>query len=85
MPRSREPEFLNITDCARCFGVSRMTMYGLIKAGEVRAVRYGCRSLVNMASARRFFNSLPSVTTAQSSRTKGAPRTMGPVKADVGK
>ena len=62
------PEYLPLTKAAHVFGVSRPTLYEPIRAGLIRCVRHGCLSLVDMASARSYFGSLPSITVAPPSR-----------------
>jgi hypothetical protein len=84
-PGPEPPLYQNLTKAARYFGVSKPSMYDAIKAGHILCVRWGCRSLVNMPSAKRHFDSLPSVTEAPSSRTRGAPGTTGPVGSGNGK
>ncbi|HEX4715921.1 MAG TPA: helix-turn-helix domain-containing protein [Ktedonobacteraceae bacterium] len=74
-----DPAFLNIADCARHFGVSRPMLYRLIRAGKVRAVRLGSRSMVDVTTARAHFDSLPDIRD-KPARQRGAPGTCQPVR-----
>jgi excisionase family DNA binding protein len=77
-----EPEFLNISACARALGVSRPTVYALIKQGHIQVKRLGHLSMVDMATVRRHIASLPLATTVSNGRRRGALRTMAPIGRD---
>jgi excisionase family DNA binding protein len=56
-----EAEYLNITDCARYFGVSEMTIRRYMRAGRIHAVRAGTRWMVELASVRKWLPDTPEV------------------------
>ncbi|GGE43190.1 hypothetical protein GCM10011367_17350 [Marinicauda pacifica] len=50
---------LTIADFVRAYGISRAKTYELLKAGELRAVKVGRRTLVPVTAAEAWFNALP--------------------------
>ena len=82
MDKCTNPEFLNVTDCSRAFGVSRSEIYALLRDGAIRAVRFGNRSLVDMETARAYFKKLPDVRLVPGSRGGVARWKFGPVSAE---
>ena len=54
------PEFIEVQDCARIFGIRRTTLYGLLKDRKIQSIllrKPGCKSgkrLVSAASCREF-------------------------------
>ena len=54
-----EPLFASIKDCGRIAGLSSVTIYRLIAAQRLTAVKAGTKTLVEMTSLRLFLASLP--------------------------
>jgi excisionase family DNA binding protein len=48
-----EPIVLSINDTAKALGLGRTSIYALIKAGRLEAVKIGRRTLIKVASIRR--------------------------------
>lgn len=58
--RPVEPELVSIHDAGKIIGgVGRSKLYELIGAGEVEARKAGTRTVIVLASLRRYANSLP--------------------------
>ena len=49
-------QMLTATDLAKAVGLSRNTVAGMIRRGEMKAVKAGRRYLISPAEASRFFN-----------------------------
>ena len=58
----------------RLGGIGRTTVYGLIAAGKLEAVKLGSRTLVTAASIEALLASLPRVTTKPEPRREDAAR-----------
>lgn len=56
------PILLSINDTVRVIGLSRPTIYKLIHAGDLRAVKCGGRTMIPMESVQGFVASLPAFT-----------------------
>jgi excisionase family DNA binding protein len=54
-----EPLLLSVLDAASVIGISRATMFKLLKAGSVQAVKLGRRTLIPMQSLRDYVADLP--------------------------
>ena len=52
-----------VRDACNATGVGRTTLYGLIAAGRVRAMKAGTRTLIEAESLRRYLASLPAIPT----------------------
>jgi excisionase family DNA binding protein len=65
-------EYLNIAATARKFGISRSTVYRLLRAGTIRALRHGSRSLVELRTVRDWIAGLPDVHDVAHTRNKNA-------------
>ena len=50
---------LKPADAARAMGVSRATIYTLLREGKIRARKHGTRTLIDPESLRAYFASLP--------------------------
>lgn len=48
-----------IPDFCRTFGIGRTTAYGLIETGQIIARKIGRRTVIDAASAARWYESLP--------------------------
>jgi hypothetical protein len=55
------PRYLSLKDAARRYGTSKSALYVHIGRGNIRALKFGGRTLVDCASADRFFDGLPEV------------------------
>ena len=62
MPHSTPTITLSVDDTLRASGLGRTTLYGLLAAGEIRAVKAGRRTLVDMESLRTYLARLPAIT-----------------------
>lgn len=60
--RGVAPILLSINDTVRVVGLSRPTIYKLIRAGDLRAVKCGGRTMVPMESVRGYVAALPAFT-----------------------
>ena len=54
-----EPLALSPRDAADCLSVSKRTVSNLIAAGKIEARKYGTRTLVDVASLKTYYASLP--------------------------
>jgi excisionase family DNA binding protein len=54
-----EPLYLSIAQTSRITGLSHVTVYRLIAREELTCVKAGSKSLVEMASIKRYLSSLP--------------------------
>jgi hypothetical protein len=61
MPPDITLRFLDLKSTARRYGTSKSTLYLHIARGDIRAIKHGGRTLVDCASADRFFDALPEV------------------------
>ena len=52
-----------VRDACKATGLGRTTIYGLIAAGRVRAMKAGTRTLIEAESVRRYLASLPTLPT----------------------
>jgi hypothetical protein len=55
------PRYISLRDTVRRYGTSKSTLYVHIQHGNIRAIKFGGRTLVDRASADRFFDALPVV------------------------
>ena len=53
------PKLATISDFSRLFGVGRTMVYQLVGAGELRAVKAGRRTLIDVESASAWAANLP--------------------------
>jgi Helix-turn-helix domain len=56
-----EPRYIGLKAAALRYGTSKSTLYLLIKRGNVRAIKFGGRTLIDCASGDKFFDGLPEV------------------------
>jgi hypothetical protein len=54
------PVALSIKDFCQTYGVGRSVTYQLIGAGTLKAKKQGAKTLIDCASAERWYRSLPS-------------------------
>ena len=54
-----EPKLLGIAAATRRYGVGRSSIYELMAQGRIRAVKFGKKTLIDVASADGLFDSLP--------------------------
>lgn len=55
-----ERRFISVRNLAREFSISPATIYRLLKAGKIKAVKIGAATRVEMKSVETYFASLPS-------------------------
>jgi excisionase family DNA binding protein len=55
------PRYLSVKAAARRYGTSVSTLYVHIKRGIFRAIKFGGRTLIHVASADAYFDGLPEV------------------------
>jgi excisionase family DNA binding protein len=55
------PIALGIAEACALLGVGRTTIYSLIKAGSLRAVKVGRRTVILSADLQRYAESLPAM------------------------
>jgi excisionase family DNA binding protein len=61
--RAPAPLAYTVPDACKAAGLGRTTLYELIAAGRVRAMKAGTRTLVEAESLRRYLASLPTLPT----------------------
>jgi excisionase family DNA binding protein len=54
-----DPRYITIKAAEARYGVSRSTIYELLRRGHVRSVKHGRRRLVRVESADAWFDNLP--------------------------
>jgi excisionase family DNA binding protein len=52
---------LSVREFCERYGVGRSTVYAQFKAGRLRAIKVGRRTLINVADAEGWFHSLPAL------------------------
>jgi excisionase family DNA binding protein len=57
--RAAEPIFVSVQETPRLTGLSKVTLYRLIAAGELTAVKAGSKTLVEYASLKSYSARLP--------------------------
>ena len=57
--RSERPKLMSVPTALDRYGIGRTKLYALIGVGEIRAVKLGSKTLIDVASADAFFDSLP--------------------------
>ncbi|WP_159716400.1 excisionase family DNA-binding protein [Geminicoccus flavidas] len=57
--RRIEPLFISIRECCRVASLSSVTVYRLIAAGKLTAVKAGSKTLIEVASLQSYLGSLP--------------------------
>jgi hypothetical protein len=62
MPPEYSPRYLDLRSAVRRYCTSRSTLYVHIRRGDIRAIKHGGRTLIDVASADKFFDGLPEVT-----------------------
>jgi excisionase family DNA binding protein len=53
------PEWENVKDTCAATGLSRGTVWKLLKNGRIQAKKFGPRVLINIASRKAFIDALP--------------------------
>jgi excisionase family DNA binding protein len=53
------PRYLSVRGAARRYGTSKSTLYLHLKRRNIRAIKFGGRTLIEVASTDRFFDSRP--------------------------
>ncbi len=61
---SGDPKYISIKEAAPRWGVGKTTIYELIRAGGLRAIKIGTRTLIEVRSGDDFFAALPSIAQA---------------------
>jgi excisionase family DNA binding protein len=64
-PRTATPLAFTIRQTTEVAGIGRTTVYGLIKGGQLRAMKSGARTLVCAESLRSYLDSLPTIAPKQ--------------------
>lgn len=57
--RSDGPKLMSVPAALDRYGIGRTKLYALIGVGAIRAVKLGSKTLIDVASAAAFFDSLP--------------------------
>lgn len=57
-----EPRFIRPEDLAAYCGLGRYRAYELLAAGHIRAIKDGCRTLIDRESVDRYLDSRPTAT-----------------------
>ncbi|MFZ4122936.1 MAG: hypothetical protein ACOYKM_14915 [Caulobacterales bacterium] len=57
--RSERPKLMSVPTALDRYGIGRTKLYALIGVGAIRAVKLGSKTLIDVASADAFFDSLP--------------------------
>jgi excisionase family DNA binding protein len=57
--QQRDPILVSVNSAAAMLGISRPTIYKLLNAGALRAVKSGGRTLIPMQALREYAASLP--------------------------
>lgn len=58
MTENLEPIFVSLDEGARFIGIRRSKFYELVRAGEIKIVKLGRKSLVEVAALRAYGNKL---------------------------
>jgi excisionase family DNA binding protein len=61
--RAPAPLAYTVPDACKAAGLGRTTLYELIAAGRVRAMKAGTRTLIEAESLRSYLDSLPTLPT----------------------
>lgn len=61
MPHHLQPIAVSVEQACARWGIGKTKLYELIKAADIRAVKIGTRTLIDLRSGDDFFSSLPSV------------------------
>ncbi len=69
-PDQSEPVYATIKRTSERFGPSVTTIYELVGEGKIKARKLGKRLLIDQASARQFFDSLPPSSIQPSARRR---------------
>jgi excisionase family DNA binding protein len=56
-----DPKYISIVEAALRWGVGKTTIYELIHAKGLRAIKVGARTLIEVRSGDDFFAALPSI------------------------
>jgi hypothetical protein len=57
--RKERPKLMSVPAALDRYGIGRTKLYALIGIGEIRAVKLGAKTLIDVESADAFFDSLP--------------------------
>ena len=57
--REERPKLMSVPAALDRYGIGRTKLYALIGVGEIRAVKLGAKTLIDVESADAFFDSLP--------------------------
>jgi excisionase family DNA binding protein len=69
-----EKRAFRIPEFCRAFGVGRSKFYELVARRQLRPRKSGRQTLISVAEAERWFNSLPIIEPETSYRRRAAPR-----------
>jgi excisionase family DNA binding protein len=58
---SGDPKYISIQEAIPRWGIGKTTIYELIRAGGLRAIKIGTRTLIEVRSGDDFFAALPSI------------------------
>ena len=65
-------KYASVTHTCVRNGIGKSKLYELIRAGEIVAVRYGAKTLIELASIDTYFDRLPRVPAKRAPETTGA-------------
>lgn len=65
-----EPIYISVESACRIFGCGRAHLYELLGDGQIVAIKNGRRTLIQLATARRYFESLPPARIKPSTRSR---------------
>ena len=57
--RREGPKLMSVPAALNRYGIGRTKLYALIGVGEIRAVKLGAKTLIDVESADAFFDALP--------------------------
>lgn len=67
-----ERKYAGIAQTCATYGIGKSRLYQLIAAGEIVAVRYGAKTLIDLPSIDAYFERLPRVPAKRAPEKTGA-------------
>lgn len=59
---------MSVAECRRVYAIGRTRIYDLIKRGDILAKKFGGKTLIDRASAERWYEALPIMPSAGATR-----------------